>query len=94
MDLKEFRKKYSENDNIFWTLQSGEMQNLLDEAIEIIEKYESIPLDEPIKLTEVYICKIMVLGFPFATLNKQKADDWVSEDEGIRYYNIIKIKDL
>ena len=38
MTLKEFRE--SSDRNIFWTLTSGETQNLLDEAIEIIEKYE------------------------------------------------------
>lgn len=38
MDLKEFRE--STDPNLFWTLQTGEMQNLLDEAIEIIQNYE------------------------------------------------------
>jgi len=41
MNLKGFRQRYNENDNIFWTLESGEIQNLLDEAIEIIEEYEN-----------------------------------------------------
>jgi hypothetical protein len=38
MNLSEFIKKYKNDDNVFWMLELGEIQNLLEEAIEIIEK--------------------------------------------------------
>lgn len=59
MDLTEFRIKYRVNDNIFWTLQSGEMQNLLDEAIEIIEGYEQVKVEPEVKPACVN-CKYLV----------------------------------
>ena len=44
------------------------------------------------KIAEVYICKYKILGFPFGTFDKQKAENWVSEDEESRYYDTIKIE--
>ena len=41
MELKEFRKKYKNDDNIIWRLSSGELQSLIDQAIECIENFES-----------------------------------------------------
>jgi len=40
MELKEFRKKYKNDDNIIWRLSSGELQSLIDQAIECIENFE------------------------------------------------------
>ena len=36
MNLKEYKKKRSTDPNVFWTMSSGEHQNLLDEAIDEI----------------------------------------------------------
>jgi len=47
MNLKEFRE--STDRNIYWRLQEGERQNLLDEAIEIIEDYESNQVEAQVK---------------------------------------------
>lgn len=38
MNLDEYREKSKNNHNLFWTLQSGEHQNLLDEAIDKIDE--------------------------------------------------------
>ena len=40
MNLKEFREQEKTDRNLYWRLQDGERQVLLDEALEIIEKYE------------------------------------------------------
>jgi len=56
MNLKEFRE--SKDRNLFWRLQSGERQNLLDEAIEIIDCYESNQVEAKVsKRYEVIIRK-------------------------------------
>lgn len=47
MNLKEFRE--STDRNLIWRLQSGEVANLLDEAIEIIENYESNRVEPQVK---------------------------------------------
>lgn len=54
----------------------------------------SSQLEPPVikKNAEVYICKIKMLGFPFATCDKQKADDWVNKDPLNNYYDIHKIE--
>lgn len=38
----------------------------------------------------VYICKYKVVGIPFAVYDKQKAEDWVSFDPEIRYYEVVE----
>lgn len=42
MKLDEFIEKYQKADNIYWTLGAGEIQNLLEEAIERIEEMKKI----------------------------------------------------
>lgn len=32
--LAEFLEAYSENDNLWWTLDSGDMQNLFEQAVD------------------------------------------------------------
>lgn len=76
MNLKEFREKYKENDNIFWTLETGEIQNLLEEAIEVVETYESRiinKLEERLKQFE----KQLTSNYGFA--NKMKIQHKVKE---------------
>ena len=40
MTLKEYIEKSKDNDNVYWTLDSGTVQNLLDEAIEKIAELQ------------------------------------------------------
>lgn len=37
MNLKEFRAAYAKNDNEWWKLSTGDMQNLFDEACEELD---------------------------------------------------------
>lgn len=62
--------------------------NALDQYI---DELESRPVQAGVikKNAEIYICKIKMLGFPFATCDKQKADDWVSEDPSSNYYDTL-----
>ena len=46
MNLKEFREQEKTDRNLYWRLQDGERQNLLDEALGIVDEFEQ-------KLTEV-----------------------------------------
>ena len=41
MNPKEFLAKYQENDNEWWKLSSGDMQNLFEEAVEQLAAKES-----------------------------------------------------
>jgi hypothetical protein len=52
MNLKEFIEGEKKDSNLFWTLQSGEHQNLLYEAIEKMEETERL-LREVLKETEL-----------------------------------------
>ena len=47
MNLKEFIEKSKEDHNLFWRLQSGEHQNLLDEAIERINEFDNPKMEMP-----------------------------------------------
>ena len=40
MTLDEYIKGSKEDSNFFWRLHPGDMQNLLDEAVEVIEELE------------------------------------------------------
>jgi hypothetical protein len=65
--------------------------------IENIITNESFPLDGVVinflgDKEKVYVCKLKILGFPFATFDKDKADAWVAEDVESRYYDIVEIK--
>lgn len=42
--------------------------------------------------TEVYICKIKLLGFPWATFNREKAEDWVNEAPEDRYFDTVPVR--
>lgn len=44
-------------------------------------------------ITYVYICKIKILGFPFAVLDENLAKDWVSGDPDSRYYETLRVQD-
>jgi hypothetical protein len=41
----------------------------------------------------VYICKIKLIGFPFATASKERAERWVEESES-HYFEELEIEDL
>ena len=42
MNLDEYIRQSETDSNLFWRLDSGEVQNLLDEAIELIEALRAI----------------------------------------------------
>ena len=42
MNLDEYVRQSETDSNLFWRLDSGEVQNLLDEAIELIEALRAI----------------------------------------------------
>ena len=42
MTLKEFCTKYEEDENIFWRMDSGDHLNLLDEALDQLDKYKEM----------------------------------------------------
>ena len=42
MNLDEYIRQSETDSNLFWRLYSGEVQNLLDEAIELIEALRAI----------------------------------------------------
>lgn len=42
MPLDDFRELYKQDDNEWWRLQSGDMQNLFDAAIDRIEGVEEV----------------------------------------------------
>ena len=67
---------------------------LIDETLKLVEQKAS-QFDAFVmpKIAEVYICKIKLLGFPFAVFNKQKAEEWVNDDPEMNYYDTIKIKE-
>ena len=67
MNLKEFRE--STDRNLIWRLQSGEVANLLDEAIEIIEVYEGKQQKDSVQIT--FIDEII----------KRENNTWYSYDE-------------
>ena len=80
MNLKEFIEKSKEDSDLFWRLQSGEHQNLLDEAIERIYKLENnqamvlIPNDIWIKIEKkAKECqKNWGMGFPVISITLLK----------------------
>ena len=46
MNLSEFVKAEQQDRNLFWKLQSGDHQNLLDEALSIIEELMPFVLED------------------------------------------------
>lgn len=40
----------------------------------------------------IYICRIKILGMPFATANKAVAVDWEKQDE-THYYETMELED-
>lgn len=40
---------------------------------------------------KVYVCKLRLLGFSFATLDKEDAQKWVDEDIESRYFEEIDL---
>lgn len=42
---------------------------------------------------EIYICKIKILGMPFATASLEKAKHWEAQDE-THYYETMKLEDF
>lgn len=47
MNLDEYIRQSETDSNLFWRLDSGEIQNLLDEAIELIEALRAIITTHP-----------------------------------------------
>ena len=42
---------------------------------------------------KIYICKIKLLGMPFATASKERAVEWAARDEN-NYYVEMTLEDL
>jgi hypothetical protein len=42
-------------------------------------------------MTHIFICKIKILGFPFAVLNEELAKEWVDKDPEMHYYDVVPI---
>ena len=83
MTLDEFIKKYEINDNEFWILSSGEHQNLLDEAIEKIEK-----LEEENRLMRIVLIDIWDLSLNKVLTNQQKLDKIYKQCSEIKKHGI------
>jgi hypothetical protein len=42
---------------------------------------------------KIYICKIKILGMPFATVSKERAQTWEQEDES-HYFEEMELEDI
>ena len=47
MNLDEYIRQSETDSNLFWRLDSGQVQNLLDEAIELVEALRAIIASHP-----------------------------------------------
>lgn len=45
-------------------------------------------------MTHIYICKVQILGSPFAVLTEEEAKQWVLEDPQMNYYDTVEIKSI
>ena len=43
-------------------------------------------------MKEVFICKIKIIGSPFAVLTEEEARAWIKKDPDMHYYEIIPVK--
>ena len=43
-------------------------------------------------MTVIYICKIKLLGFPFAVVDEQLAKQWVEQDPESHYYETVPVQ--
>jgi hypothetical protein len=44
--MAEFLARYRKDDNAWWHLETGDMQNLFDEAVEVLERIASYDLTQ------------------------------------------------
>ncbi len=101
MNLSEFIEESKRDRNLFWRLQSGEHQNLLDEAIERIEELEGYQAEKNNKQQKIFIPKnVWVkierkarecqrnwgMGFPVISITLLKSI-LKSEEYGINIYD-------
>lgn len=45
-------------------------------------------------MEHIFICKIKIIGSPFAVLTEEEAEQWVSEDPESNYYDKVVIKKI
>lgn len=45
-------------------------------------------------MDKIYICKIKIIGSPFAVITEEEAKKWVEEDPEMHYYDEVPIKKI
>jgi hypothetical protein len=45
-------------------------------------------------MDKVYICAIKILGFPFAVMTEEEAEQWRKENPEVNYYHQVPVKQI